>query len=182
MEKQAGATGDVTAWGRSDGRTKHRIGPSWHPSAVSDGAIRARHVPRGLCLSTPSGVVGAHVDGLLQVTWQPGCLDIYPIPQTLNTKQTSAQPVESAGKDRPARAESTRAPGTITKTAIVPMTPEGAGSQKGLRFQTPSSLMQTALITLTTPHHGPRATATSLRSLCNSAPCKGPIRDEKGFA
>lgn len=58
----------------------------------------------------------------------------YPIPPDCqykqSTKQISAQPVESAGKDRLAGAESTRAPGTITKTAIVPMAPEGAGSQK----------------------------------------------------
>lgn len=54
----------------------------------------------------------------------------YPTPPDCQYKQISAQPVESAGKDRPAGAESTRAPGTITKTAIVPMAPEGAGSQK----------------------------------------------------
>lgn len=118
--------------------------------------------------------MGAHVDGLL--TWVPGC----PIPQTLNSqyKQISAQPVESAGKDRPARAESTRDPGTITKTAIVPMTPEGAGSQKGLRFQTHSCLMQRGA-------HHPDHTTSWIKShgskppeQCNSAPCKGPIRDE----
>lgn len=53
------------------------------------------------------------------------------IPQTINTKQSSAQPVESAGNDRPGgRAVSTRASDTITKTVMIPMSLEGSGSQK----------------------------------------------------
>lgn len=79
--------------------------------------------------------------------WPPkpsnlGAWNYVRFPQTINTKQTSAQPVESAGKDRPAGAESTRAPGTITKTAIIPMTPEAAEISKGLRFQTLPRIVQ----------------------------------------
>lgn len=105
----------------------------------------------------------------------------HPIPQTNNTKQTSsAQPVESAGKDRPAGAESTRGPGTITKTAIIPMTSESPRSQKDFASRL-FTHAEGALITLATPHHEPRATAESLRSRCNSASCKGPTPDGLGI-
>lgn len=182
MEKQAGATGDVTAWGRSDGRTKHRIGPSWHPSAVSDGAIRARHVPRGLCLSTPSGVVGAHVDGLLQVTWQPGEPGYLP-------DSPDSQYQADISPTRRERGERSPGESRIHSGSRHYHQDGNCTDDTGRRWISKRTSLPDSFISHADGAHHPDHTTSWTKSHankppehCNSAPCKGPIRDEKGFA
>ena len=102
------------------------------------------------------------------------CLDTR-FPRLSNTKQTSAQPVESAGKDRPG--------GSLIHLDFRHYHEDGNNTDdtgrlwisKELRFQTLHASCTWELITLTTPHLGPRATAARLRRVCILRRVKGRL-------
>lgn len=124
--------------------------------------------PPRLVALPPSGVVGTHTDRRAWIPDSPRLsiqADISPARRKRGERSSGGSRIHSGSRHY-------HKDGNCT---------DGTGRRwisKGLRFQSRHAWRRGVLIIVATPYHGPGATAASLRSICNSAPCKGPIRDD----